>query len=221
MLFLLNSAGNISGQSFSIQFINVITFTIFSAVLSRMIYYSHAKDFQNRKLILRQKKELLDLSIRDPLTGALNRRSFSQIASTEAERIVRYGGCLSLILFDLDHFKKVNDQYGHAVGDVVLIQTSQLIRKNIRKSDNLFRWGGEEFVVLSPETNMEEMLLLAEKLRDLIEMHRYEGGLFVTASFGVAEHIKGESIEVAIQKADEALYFAKRSGRNLVRKHAL
>jgi diguanylate cyclase (GGDEF)-like protein len=216
MLFLLHMASNMLMADFSIQMTNVLAFSIFAAVLSRLIFYFHVRDFLNRKMIDAQKKKLEDLSRRDHLTNAFNRRSFAEKAAIETERIKRYGGTCSLVIFDLDHFKTINDNYGHASGDRVLIKISELVNQRIRKTDTLFRWGGEEFLVLSPGTDSTQMARLAEKIRQAISGYVFGKNQKITASFGVSEYNLGESIEATVHRADTALYMAKNNGRNRV-----
>lgn len=216
MLLLTNLAAGVMGADLTIQNINVITFSVIATLLSRMMFFNHARNFQHRKLITRQKRQLQELSRRDPLTNTLNRRSFAEITSAEIERMKRYNGEMSLVIFDLDHFKEINDRHGHSVGDSVLVKVTGLVDSLIRKTDYLFRWGGEEFIVLSPEIELSSMAVLAEKLRQSIDAHRFEDGDRVTASFGVTEYLPGESIDLTVQRADAALYNAKRKGRNRV-----
>ena len=124
---------------------------------------------------------------------------------------------MSIIILDIDFFKKVNDRYGHNVGDKVLIQVAHSLLKTLRNIDVICRWGGEEFLALLPTASLENASLLAEKLRAYIESLEIDivGG--VTVSFGVAQVINGESMEDVIERADKALYLAKNSGRNCVR----
>lgn len=152
----------------------------------------------------------------DALTGALNRHGFHELAGAELQRALRYHRSLALIIADVDHFKKINDGCGHAVGDRVLIELARLIRDNKRGADIFARWGGEEFVILAPETTAEEAACLADKLRLLIASHRAEGMPPITLSFGVAEFGKGDDLESLLAMADQALYHAKEAGRNRV-----
>ncbi|MDD5057031.1 MAG: diguanylate cyclase, partial [Sideroxydans sp.] len=160
--------------------------------------------------------ELEKLSSTDRLTGAWNRTHFDKTVSAELSRSVRYKQPVSLIFFDIDHFKHVNDTYGHAVGDVALRELVKVIWKNIRNSDMLFRWGGEEFVLIAPSTSYRAASGLAETLRAKVEKHPIEQVGHINISLGVAEHLTGESCDVWFQRADAALYQAKNSGRNRV-----
>lgn len=166
---------------------------------------------------LNEKNETLrNIANTDELTGAFNRHYFDKVIINELERNNRYYESLSLIIFDIDHFKKVNDTWGHSIGDEVLIKVSQSIKENIRKPDIFIRWGGEEFTILLPQTNLDGAIAVANKLRILLENleHPYVGK--VTASFAVAERINGEIFENWFQRLDSALYKAKDSGRNCV-----
>ncbi len=156
----------------------------------------------------------------DSLTGAVNRRHFAEAAAAEWGRSIRYARPASLILFDLDRFKQVNDDYGHAVGDQVLQQVAEACQYEIRDIDLLARIGGEEFAVLLPETPMEGAVGLAERLRGSIaalSIDTAKGPLHPTASFGVAPlAIEGHDWTEALDLADGALYRAKENGRNRV-----
>lgn len=152
----------------------------------------------------------------DALTGALNRHGFHELAGSELQRALRYHRKLSMIIADVDHFKRINDSHGHAVGDRVLIELACLIRDNMRGTDIFARWGGEEFIILTPETSAEEAARLAEKLRLLFETYHAKDLPKFTVSFGVAEFAKGDNLETLFAKADQALYSAKETGRNRV-----
>ena len=166
--------------------------------------------------LLAKNETLRHLALTDELTGLNNRYFFDRRIDEEIERAERYDSSLSLILFDLDHFKEVNDTWGHDTGDAILIAITDLVRKSIRKPDILARWGGEEFILLATQTNLPGAITLAEKLRQVIGSNRHGDVGPVTASFGVAERISGESYGAWFRRADEALYRAKRSGRNRV-----
>ncbi|MBE0627560.1 MAG: diguanylate cyclase [Burkholderiales bacterium] len=160
--------------------------------------------------------ELERLVATDHLTGAWNRAHLDRVIESERARSLANRQPLSLILFDADHFKKINDDYGHAVGDSVLRELVQLARKRIRASDLLFRWGGEEFVVLVSSAGYRGAERVAETLREAVAAHAFEGAGRVTVSLGVAEHDGDEDAQSWFRRMDEALYEAKRSGRNRV-----
>jgi diguanylate cyclase (GGDEF)-like protein/hemerythrin-like metal-binding protein len=166
---------------------------------------------------LAEKNRLLEgLATTDQLTGLFNRRMLDERAEAELERAARYGTPMSLVMFDLDHFKRVNDNWGHQAGDEVLKEVSALTRSLIREPDKLFRWGGEEFVVLAPHTDAEGAAVLAEKLRRTIASHRFPAVGAMTASFGVAQWRHADSLALWFGHVDLALYRAKNSGRDRV-----
>lgn len=161
-------------------------------------------------------QQLEFLATTDPLTGISNRRRFDGVLHVEIARSRRYGVPLSLVMFDIDHFKRINDSLGHPVGDSVLVQLTELVAANIRETDLFARLGGEEFAVLVPNCDAECGRLFAEKLRKLAEAHAFDDIGRLTCSFGVAEHRKDEDENQLIKRADEALYYAKGGGRNRV-----
>jgi diguanylate cyclase (GGDEF)-like protein/hemerythrin-like metal-binding protein len=161
---------------------------------------------------------LKNLATTDELTGLANRRLLDSMIAVEMARASRYREHLSLILFDLDHFKRVNDTCGHAVGDEVLVRMAEVIRGVVRAADAIFRWGGEEFMILVPHTDQEGALALAEKLRAAFAAESHPVAGTVTASFGVAEWQVGEQLSEWFKRVDRALYVAKNGGRNRVAK---
>ncbi|WP_018138877.1 MULTISPECIES: diguanylate cyclase [unclassified Thioalkalivibrio] len=156
------------------------------------------------------------LATTDPLTGLHNRLKGNHALEEAILQARRDASPLTAILMDLDHFKTINDQQGHARGDHVLRETGHLLRDRIRSSDTAARWGGEEFLILCPNTTAEQAANLAEALRHAIEAHDFGTAPPLTASFGVTGHQPGESAENLIARADEALYAAKRANRNRV-----
>ena len=161
-------------------------------------------------------KELEKLAETDPLTSVFNRRKFKEMLQYEMERNHRYQISLSLIMCDIDHFKRINDRFGHDVGDKALKAFSKKITDNIRDVDIFARWGGEEFMILMPNATAENANLVAEKLRKLIETTDIEDIDFFTASFGVTGFKASDTIDSFIKRADDALYKAKEDGRNRV-----
>lgn len=166
----------------------------------------------------RQQTQLVDLATKDPLTGAGNRRALEAKLRNLIDSYKRSGLPSSLILFDLDHFKTVNDLHGHAVGDEILCRLTEIVKLRIRVNDRLYRIGGEEFVVVADQQDVKSASRLAEQLRTLVEVNELAGDRAVTISLGVAELRGGESFESWLQRADEALYRAKRAGRNTIRR---
>jgi len=163
-------------------------------------------------------KALEELATRDRLTGLYNRRKLDEALEQEVLRAERYDRPLSLIIIDIDHFKNVNDTYGHPVGDTVLVETANRLTQTLRTSDIPGRWGGEEFLVICPETPLETAVVLAERLRGAYNDRDFEQVGSLTASFGVAGHRRGASVKQIMQGADNALYKAKHAGRNRVEK---
>jgi diguanylate cyclase (GGDEF)-like protein len=156
------------------------------------------------------------LALTDSLTNIYNRRGLELLSEKEATRSERYGRDLSMILFDLDNFKIINDTYGHAAGDEVLKKVSDIAQAHLRKGDELGRWGGEEFMVVCSETDVKQAERVAERLRLAIANGSWNG-LNVTASFGVASRQTGELLGSLYERADAALYKAKRAGKNCVK----
>jgi len=167
---------------------------------------------------LKKKSNLLEYQANhDTLTGLYNRQKFHEIYSKEMRRDKRYDNKLSLIIFDLDHFKMLNDDFGHDVGDIALKEISNLSLEVIREHDTIVRWGGEEFIVLLPETDVEGAVIVANKLRDTIEAFTHDQiPRKITASFGITCLVEGDDESTFVKRADEALYEAKNAGRNVV-----
>ncbi len=152
----------------------------------------------------------------DPLTRALNRRGFEPLAHAELLRAQRHARPLAILLLDIDHFKRINDEHGHAAGDTALREVALLVRRTMRAEDLFARWGGEEFVVLAPETDEAAAAQLADKLRRALEQHDFGRPRRLTASFGVAQASTGDDLGRLFDRADAALYRAKAGGRNRV-----
>ncbi len=179
------------------------------------------KHATNRMLEQQREFEALALSLqqqadRDALTGLYNRQKFDTLCAAEIARGKRYETPLALIMYDIDRFKNVNDTYGHLVGDKVLIETSCTVAGRMRESDSLARWGGEEFMILAPHTDLEHALLLAEQVRAVVDDTTFSTVGRVTCSFGVTALCEHDTVDKLIYRADAALYQAKRSGRNRV-----
>ncbi len=192
---------------------------------ANLLFHSYSKMISAYLLRKRQERRLLRLATTDALTGLPNRRSFFESLSREITRSVRRGRPISLILCDIDIFKNVNDTYGHDVGDEVLRQFARVLRKTVRAEDLPVRYGGEEFGVLLPETDLRNSLQTAERLRNVVEKTRFhiDGGvenslfIYLTASFGVEEFLGAQdSAAEFFARADRALYEAKTGGRNRV-----
>ncbi len=170
-------------------------------------------DITQRK---RAEAEIHLLATTDSLTGIANRREFSAILAREVDRAKRYGTPMSLAMYDLDYFKRVNDTFGHDVGDYVLQTVTRLVKENIRANDVVARWGGEEFMVLMPQSDVQAARNASEKLRLAIAGHHFDKVGNLTASFGVAAFEPQDDLNSLLKRVDDALYRAKEQGRNRV-----
>lgn len=166
-------------------------------------------------------EQLQEVAKCDDLTGVYNRGHWMEMLEQEFNRVVRYQLPFSLLILDLDHFKRMNDEFGHLFGDRILCSIAELLQEEIRSSDVLCRYGGEEFAVLLPETPMDQAVKLAERLRKNVEDRTFDGPngerITLTCSIGAAEYLpRDETPEDVLNRADQALYFAKSQGRNRV-----
>jgi diguanylate cyclase (GGDEF)-like protein len=174
------------------------------------------RDITKRKAI---EEKLRELAVTDNLTGALNRHGFGEIAENAFLVSKRYSRPLSILMIDADHFKDINDNYGHDAGDRVLIRFSSVVSETLRSTDVLCRYGGEEFLALLPETTFEEAAILADRLLSALRTTEVRIGDHVTVRFTVSIGVASLTPEVqdlasVIQRADEALYKAKKEGRD-------
>ncbi|QJQ02231.1 sensor domain-containing diguanylate cyclase [Herbaspirillum rubrisubalbicans] len=166
--------------------------------------------------IERLNEKLALLAVTDKLTGLANRMKLDETLDSEIARAHRYGTKLSLILLDVDHFKEVNDKFGHSAGDAVLVRIAEILRTNVRATDIVGRWGGEEFLLILPQCDVEASWRMAEKLRLIVERHSFALVDKRTCSFGVAAYQFGHDGTTLLSLADSALYRAKNNGRNRV-----
>lgn len=188
-------------------------------LLSLRLYQLRGRLRKQRQELAAALEENRELASRDPLTGLLNRRHMLELLHLEQRRCLRGVRTMLLAQLDIDHFKSINDTYGHGVGDLALQTFADRVRENIRSSDVFSRWGGEEFVLLLSDTYVEGAMLTLQRVREAVQNAVIDGGpvsLKMTVSIGLAAHIAGESIEVTLDRADKALYCAKRAGRNQV-----
>ncbi len=194
----------------TVDLFQIIGFVFISLGIMKWVKYNES-----------MQEELKMLATMDELTGMLNRRAFLQGANILYENSRRYGRGLYAVLVDIDHFKDINDTYGHPFGDEVLKRFGEILIKGIRKSDIAARWGGEEFIILLQEVKGEDSIAIAEKIRGDIERLEIPFGdkkVRLTASFGIAGLRDGDTdMEELIGRADEALYAAKHAGRNCVK----
>lgn len=167
--------------------------------------------------LIEKTKKLEELCTIDELTGVFNRRFILQKLQSEIEISKRYRSPLSIIILDVDNFKDINDSFGHLIGDKVLIKISEIIRKSLRESDNFGRIGGEEFIIVLPNTDLEKARMCSERIRVSISSKNFEEyGDNITVSGGVACYTNNESMEDFFKRADILLYKAKKTGKNLV-----
>jgi diguanylate cyclase (GGDEF)-like protein/PAS domain S-box-containing protein len=162
------------------------------------------------------KKKVEELSITDQLTKLYNRVKLEEVFLNELQRANRYQNHFSMMILDIDYFKSVNDTYGHDIGDETLKDVAKILKNSVREIDTIGRWGGEEFIVITPETGIDECMILAQKIRKNIENYTFNVVGKKTSSFGVTEFIKGDTQESMVKRADTGLYKAKESGRNCV-----
>ena len=165
----------------------------------------------------KMENNLKEISITDPLTGLYNRRKTDETIKEEYESFNRYDMSLSICIIDIDNFKHINDTYGHAAGDMVLIQLSEILKNNTRKMDIIGRWGGEEFLIIMPHTNIDEAFANIKKIKQKINSFQFEGIGYITCSFGMSEaQNKEENIENIFIRTDENLYKAKNTGKDKI-----
>ncbi|GHE94784.1 GGDEF domain-containing protein [Thalassotalea profundi] len=207
----------INVTTYSIEFkLRLIYSFLTVTFLSALYEYSRTQSF---KRILELSNKYEQLANYDPLTQLSNRRDALHILQREQARILRNKEALSIILCDVDYFKKVNDQLGHNAGDAVLVELASLFTRSIREQDCVARWGGEEFLFILPQTSAQNAFVFAEKIKKQVQNHliRYENNdINITVSMGVVQLHSDISIDEAINNADKHLYQAKNSGRNEV-----
>jgi len=192
-----------------LSYINQINFlnTFINNFLSLYFYLSKQVE---------HKKKLRIISETDSLTGIANRRAFMEKIEEAVKISQNFNYPLSVILFDIDNFKKVNDTYGHDVGDEVLKEITKIVSNQLRKTDFFARWGGEEFMIILENTELEDAVQLAERLRKTIEAYKFKKVGYITVSFGVTEFKSNEDIDSLLKRLDELLYKAKKKGKNRV-----
>ena len=204
---------------------NQLVGTIAQKELITLAYSSWTKlmkDYQSKlieinDLLKHKKDEYASLAFTDSLTGLYNRHKFIELFHSSFRLMQQRQNSLSTILIDIDHFKKVNDSFGHNVGDNTLSKIAEFLLEKLRETDIICRWGGEEFLVLLPATNIEQAQNIAEKLRRKLEQTSFEKVKTLSASFGIAAVTNSDTLEDVINRADHALYLAKHNGRNCVK----
>jgi diguanylate cyclase (GGDEF)-like protein len=185
-----------------------------NAYLEQKIHERTESLLDTQKELLEDKNELTRMALTDNLTGLSNRTHMNQILHKEFSRFERHNQRFGIIMLDIDHFKAINDKYGHDAGDKVLKRLATTFESAIRTSDFIARWGGEEFLICCTTIEEEDLLPIAETIRQLVANTSFEHNSQITASLGCAAIVKGESIGDLIKRADVALYEAKNNGRN-------
>ena len=207
----------------------VVTYFFFSLSLESFVMHcfwmlaSFSFGFLSAYLLERSYKEvfstheqLTQLAMTDKLTGLYNRAKLDELLQNELDHTEQFHHTFGLVIMDLDHFKEINDTYGHQAGDTVLREVSKLVTERLRPTDRVIRWGGEEFLLICVGADKKEVLERVKKLCLKVEQHRFSIPTGITASFGLTHYIKGDTIDSVIKRADDALYLAKNSGRNRI-----
>jgi diguanylate cyclase (GGDEF)-like protein len=206
-----------STGAFSIQ---MLPWGISFAIISSLLGAFYGSGQQIAAELRKSEQRFRELSIRDDLTGLHNQRHYFKQLKAEIERTNRYGQPLSLLILDLDNFKKYNDTFGHIAGDEILEKAGEILRQSLRITDSAYRYGGEEFAVLLPETTGLEALHFAERIRRTFEnidlTLQKEQNISVTVSIGVAQYESGEELNAFIKRTDNNMYAAKNEGKNRI-----
>jgi len=209
------------GHTYSLMGLMSIVFIAFLLMASRrassVFTESQRLRFENEDMTEKM-HALATTAITDPLTGAYNRNMLNVALPSEMERARRHNAPLAIILLDIDHFKRVNDSHGHQVGDRTLVWLTERITSQLREADLLFRWGGEEFMVLAPNTDLAAACVVADRMRREIEQTPLDPAGIITCSFGCSQFQLEDTTDAFIQRADRALYSAKDNGRNCVKR---
>lgn len=188
---------------------------LFIVILLILVYFFN-KEKRLKNQLEKAYDELKHLAITDKLTNVYNRHKLDETLEIEKKRADRYDSNFGVMVLDIDHFKKINDLYGHHVGDSVLKEFASLLKTNSRDTDIVGRWGGEEFLIIVPETDKQSIEQFAQNIRKRVEFNSFEHIEHLTVSIGTSIYKKNESIESTVNRADNALYEAKNSGRNCV-----
>ncbi len=203
-------------QDPEITFVVVINMAIINSLAWALGFVSrnYRKDaFLHKKILLEKTLLLEELIKKDAMTGLYNHNASFQKLKEEIDYANRTGNPLSIIILDIDDFKKINDSYGHLRGDSVLIEVSNIMANITRTIDTVGRYGGEEFIIILPATDIEGARILSQKIKSAMDSHSFENNISITFSGGVSQY-RNESVEELIQLTDEKLYIAKRSGKN-------
>lgn len=222
LIYLENNLTDGVFSSERTEFLSLLSSQISISIENAMMYQhlealveKRTNDLENKNEELKElNSRLQEIAVTDGLTNLFNRRKLDEMLSYESEKVNRYKTFFGVILLDIDRFKHINDNYGHMVGDQVLIHLAKILSDNTRAVDTVGRWGGEEFLIICPQVDLEHVVMLAEKLRTLIAAYDFDGIGQRTASFGVVVYDSKEAIKDLVKRADDCLYEAKNSGRN-------
>lgn len=195
--------------------INALIMNIAAWIFGAMVMRMRVITFIDKKIILKRNDQLKELAKRDSMTSLLNHEYVYKKLCEEIERARLTEYPLTVIMIDIDDFKRINDSFGHLVGDKIIIQIAQILVRTCRCSDIIGRYGGEEFIIILPETNMNDAVYLAERIRSTIEGTQFENGCKITISGGIMEY-HGETAEELIMGADKSQYAAKENGKNRI-----
>lgn len=212
---LFESLKKLESQSNPARWLMII-FSLLAFYISYLLYRLRYKEDELERHYQSQSEKVEKIAMVDTLTGAMTRRKFDETIQELLHTGEHFSHQFSLILFDIDDFKKVNDTYGHDAGDIVLQRVANHVKSHIRQSDQFARWGGEEFVIITPVVDPMQAVHLAEKLCQSIAALTIDPVGHITCSFGVSVYRKGCSQEALFKQADEYLYKAKKSGKNRV-----
>jgi len=208
-VFVGVSFTEINRSDFLAAIIHIVIVIVLSSISSYSVNYY--KRIQYLHTI-----ELIKMAETDALTGIDNKAKFNQEYARLADSVTATARNLAVIMFDIDDFKAINDRFGHLIGDQVLQELTGIVRRNINQSDLFARWGGEEFVIILPDSQREEAMVVARRLQQIIAEHRFETAGQVTCSFGVAAFKNGDNLDTVLHRVDERLYLAKKLGKNRV-----
>jgi len=187
---------------------------VFFFVILFIILYFYYKQRSLHKKLERAYEKMQQIAITDKLTNLYNRHKMDTMLKVEQQRAKRYGVIFGVIILDIDHFKLVNDKYGHHSGDLILKEFAKILKTNSRETDIVGRWGGEEFLIIVPHTTENSIISFAKILQEKVSLHRFSDVSKITASLGISLYRDGESFEETISRADQALYISKENGRD-------
>ena len=193
--------------------VNAFFMNALAWILSRTAFRMRVSSYIDKKVIEEQNDILKKIAVRDSMTLLLNHENLLKKLAEEIERSRRIKYTLSIMMMDIDNFKNINDRYGHLAGDKVIIKVAQILTGICRSTDIIGRYGGEEYLVIIPDTGLKDAVILAERIRQKIQSTEFTEGIHITVSGGISEY-RGESVEDLIKSADMKLYRAKSNGRN-------